>query len=611
MTTAGPRSSGRTEPRRPFDIRLVRELAPVRHALVASVAIGLASTATVVVQALALARILASALPGAHSVDVGRNLVWLGAAFGLRGLCTLAGELVAQRAAASAKAHLRERLLAAGIRQATGLAAVGPGELATLAGRGLDALDVYLGRCLPDLVLGAIAPVALVAVVLGLDWLSGAVLLVVVALFPIFGALAGRTSARLASDRWQQVEELGRHVADVFAGLPLLKAFGRSESQRNQIKEADEALRRASLGTLRSAFLSALVLDTLASISVALVAVPLGLRLLEGGVRLSTALAVLIIAPEVFLPMRRASAEFHESTEGLAASEAAFSHLDRAAAGSRIQSARGTAIAPADPREVPVRLDKVSVTLSAGDAPVLSGASLTIDPGETVVLLGPNGVGKSTTLSALLGYISPSAGAVLVGADDLRAVDLAAWRRRTAYLPEHPTLLAATLADNLRLANPGALDDDCVGALVAVGGGEFLEDLPAGLDTRIGETGREVSAGERQRIALARVLLRPTSLYLLDEPTVHLDEASEARVVEVLRSALEGRSALIVTHRPSVLGIADRVITLREGQFTTVAQSQWGTASSIRSGTGDSTQSKQWGDSSASNDATPGRSQPW
>jgi thiol reductant ABC exporter CydD subunit len=582
----------------------------VRTALAASVAIGLASTATVVVQALALARILSSALPGAHPVDVGRNLVWLGVAFGLRGLCSFAGELVAQRAAASAKADLRGRLVAAGVRQATVSAAVGPGELATLAGRGLDALDVYLGRCLPDLVLGAIAPIALVAVVLGLDWLSGIILLVVVVLFPIFGALVGRTSARLASDRWRQVEELGGHVADVFAGLPLLKAFGRSESQRSQIKEADEALRRASLGTLRSAFLSALVLDTLASISVALVAVPLGLRLLVGGVRLSTALAVLIIAPEVFLPMRRASAEFHESTEGLAASQATFALLDRPACGATPERPRRAERVPADPREASVRFDNVTVTLSAGDAPVLNRASLTIDPGETVVLLGPNGVGKSTTLSALLGYISPSAGSVLVGADDLRVVDKEAWRRYTTYLPEHPTLLAATLAENLRLANPGALDDECVGALVAVGGGELLDDLPAGLETRVGETGRELSAGERQRIALARVLLRPASLYLLDEPTVHLDEESEARAVESLRCALEGRSALIVTHRPSILSLADRVIALRNGQFTKLERDQRDAVSGGGSGPGDERQGKDRRVSSATDDADSGRPQP-
>jgi ATP-binding cassette subfamily C protein CydD len=558
---------GAAATRKPFDRRLIRELAPVRNALIASVAIGLLATTSIVVQALALARILASALPGAHHIDVGNDLAILGAAFGLRGLCACIGELIAARSATSAKADLRARLVSAGLYGATSASRTGAGDLATLAGRGLDALDVYLGRCLPDLVLAAIAPIALLAVIGGLDWLSGVVIIVVIVLFPVFGALVGRVSAQLTGDRWQQLEALGRQVADVFAGLALLKAFGRSAQQRTRIKEADEALRRASLATLRGAFLSALVLDTLASISVALVAVPLGLRLLDGGVRLSTALAVLIIAPEVFLPLRRASAEFHESTEGLAASEAAFHLIGGSKSAGFDALGSKTGRAPADPCAVPVRLNNVCIALSPGGVPVLSDACLTIWPGESVVLFGPNGAGKSTTLSALLGFVRPCAGSVTVGNDDLRYLEVSAWRRRVTYLPEHPTLLSATLAENLRLANPHASDAECIDALYAVGAADLFAKCSDGLATPIGEEGRMVSAGERQKIALARVVLRPASLFLLDEPTIHLDDASETRVIETLRRNLFGRSALIVTHRAALVSIADRVLTLRDGNF--------------------------------------------
>jgi len=538
----------------------------------ASVVVGLVACATVVVQALALADLLAGAMPGAHPGDRARPFAWFAAAVAVRGGCALGGEVVARRGAARAKADLRARLLTAAVRRAPGGGAGGPGELATVAGRGLDALDVYVGRCLPDLVLAVAAPIALAAAVGALDWLSGAIVVVALVLFPVFGALVGQASVSLAGERWRQVEALGNQVADVFQGLPVLRALGRSTQQRTRIAEAGDALRRASLETLRTAFLSALVLDTLASVSVALVAVPLGLRLLTGSVHLAGALAVLIIAPEVFVPLRRASAEFHESTEGLAAAGRALEVIaadgDAAARSSPPAGTPwGGAVAPPDPAHAPVALDGVRVEVAHRAEPVLDDAWLTIEPGETVVLVGPNGGGKSTALALLLGFLAPSGGAVTVGGHDLRTLDLAAWRRRLAYLPEHPALLAATLADNLRLADPLADDRRLAAALAAVGASDLLEGFPLGLQTRLGEGGRPTSGGERQRIALARALLRPASLYLLDEPTVHLDEDSEDVVVEGLRRALEGRSALVVTHRPAVARLADRVVTLRHGRF--------------------------------------------
>jgi len=248
-------------------------------------------------------------------VDRARWLVLLGAGVLVRAVVALLGEITAAASASGAIAALRSRLVIAALRGphlGPGAGAPsGPGDIATLAGRGLDALDVYVGRCLPDLVLGAATPLALLAVVGVLDWLSAVIMAVVVALFPVFGALVGRTSMTLAGQRWAQVESLGRQIADLFEGLPALRAFGRTADHRARLASTNEALSQSSTGVLRVAFLSALVLDTLGSVSVALVAVPLGLRLLSGGAHLSAALAVLIIAPEVFLPLRRASAEFH------------------------------------------------------------------------------------------------------------------------------------------------------------------------------------------------------------------------------------------------------------------------------------------------------------
>ncbi|MGO9342488.1 MAG: thiol reductant ABC exporter subunit CydD [Acidimicrobiales bacterium] len=567
-------SAPRSAPRGPVDGRLLRELVSARNAIASSVVVGLVATAAVLVQAIALATLLTGAMDGMTRHHEMVAFVWLAVGAAVRGSCALAGELFGRLGAASAKADLRSRLVNAAVRDAPTGGSTGPGALASVAGRGLDALDVYVGRCLPDLVLAVAAPVALAAAIGVLDWVSGLVIVVVIALFPIFGALVGRAGAALAEERWRQVEALGRQIADVFEGLPVLKAFGRSPEQRARIERAGDALRRSSLATLRTAFLSALVLDTLASLSVALVAVPLGLRLLTGSVHLEAALAVLIVAPEVFLPLRKASAEFHESSEGLAAAAHALGVIERGRPDPATSGNAPEVVARrvSDPARVPVALRSVRLDVPGRDAPVLDGADLVIEPGETVVLVGPSGAGKSTVLSLLLGFVSPTRGSVTVGEDDLRTLDLKQWRRFTTYLPEHPTLLRASLAENLRIANPVAPDDQLVDALRVAGAAHLLRELEAGLDTPIGEGMRAISAGELQRIALARTLLRPASLYLLDEPTVHLDDVTETAVIDGLRNVLRGRSALIVTHRPAVMDLADRVLTLSEGRFTEVAR---------------------------------------
>jgi thiol reductant ABC exporter CydD subunit len=587
---------GKTARKGPVDKRLTKELPGLRWGVAGSVAAGLLGTGSVVVQAVAISSLLAGAMPGAHPGDRARAFAWLAAGLVGRALAGAGGEFVAGASAAGAKAALRARLVMAALRvgpgdegaggppvapavprgipgrrtpAAPGEFPGGAGELATLAGRGLDALDVYIGRCLPDLVLAVVAPIALLAAVGVLDWVSAGVLAIVVVLFPVFGALVGRASMALATERWKRVEHLGLQVADLFQGLPALRAFGRTAVQRERITSANEALRNSSSKVLRVAFLSALVLDTLGSFSVALVAVPLGLRLLNGSVRLSSALAVLVVAPEVFLPLRRASAEFHESTEGLAAAGRALALI-----GAPVLALGTGGEEPPDPLQVPVRLCSVTVGFPARDAPVLAGASLLIDPGETVVLVGPSGAGKSTVISLLLGFVTPWSGSVIAGGQDLARLDPDQWRRHLTYLPEHPTLLAGTLAENLRLANAAATEAELAEALARAGAVDLLARLPRGLATPIGEGGRPVSAGERQRIALARVFLRPRSLYLLDEPTVHLDRDGEAGVLEALRSELAGRSALIVSHRPAVLSLADRVVVLVDGKLAPLGGGQ-------------------------------------
>jgi thiol reductant ABC exporter CydD subunit len=526
----------------------------------ASVGLGLLAAVSVVVQAVSIARLLAGAMAGGSQPGRGSELAWLAGAVAVRAAVALAQEMVARRTASVTKADLRRRLVGAALAQAPGPEGSDPGATATLAGRGLDALDAYISRCLPDMVLAATVPLVLLAVVAYLDWVSAVVLAVVMGLFPVFGALVGRASLDLASERWQQVEALGRQVTDVFEGLATLRSLGVAPRQRSRIAAVSDALRDATHRTLKVAFLTALVLDTLASLSVALVAVPLGLRLLSGSIGLSHALAVLVIAPEVLIPLRRASAEFHESTEGLAAAGQALRILEAGTAPG------GEGPAPGDPSREPVVIRGLTVSHPGRLEPALIGADLRLEPGCHVALVGPNGAGKSSLISVLLGFTAPTAGTVTCGVD-LAAADPGAWRSHVTYLPEHPTVLAGTLAENLAFAAPGASDHELTEALLRAGGADLLAKLPDGLATRVGEGGRPLSAGECQRLAVARVLLRPAGLYLLDEPTAHLDERTEVLVVDALADAMQGRSAVIVTHRPAALRLADRVVAVVDGRL--------------------------------------------
>lgn len=580
----------------PFDRRLLGAAGPARGAVATSVGVGLVATAAVALQACCLGLLLASAAPGATGLPSRRLLaVGLAGALALRAGCSAADETVGRRGAARVKAALRTRLVDAALAGRLGIA--GPGEVATLAGRGLDALDDYLARCLPDLVLAAAGPVALVAVLAAVDWVSALVVAVTLGLFPVFGALVGWSTAERARARWQEVTGLGEHLVDLFEGLPLLRAVGRLPAERDRLAAIGSRLRQASTETLRLAFLSGLVLDTLASIGTALVAVPIGLRLVSGRMALGPGLVALLLTPEVFAPLRRASAEFHESAEGRAAAAQVLDLLESTttapAGGSEAQgrerAGEPTAPAPKGPSPLPsaafrrqleapaarasalVALKEVRLQRPGNPIPVLDGVDLAVRRGEVAVLVGPNGAGKSTLLGLVLGLVQPGTGEVVVDGRPLGpGAELDAWRRRCSYLAGQPALVAGSLADNLRLADRTADEGRLRQALADAAATSLLASLPAGLATPIGPGGRSLSAGERQRVALARALVRDAELVVLDEPTAYLDPTSEAVVVERLAARLSGRSGLVVTHRPALLALADRVLHLEGGHLVEV-----------------------------------------
>ena len=541
-----------------MDPRLLHHGRAARGYLVLSVVLGAATAVLVVARAWLLAVIVVGA--AADGKDLGQlrgALVALLLVVVVRAAIAWYSDVAADRCSARVKSQLRAALAERVAADApSALGGRRTGELVTLATRGVDALDGYFSRYLPQLVLAVIVPLTVLAVVAAQDWLSAVIIAVTLPLIPVFMVLIG-TATRSHTDRQlRTLQRLSGHFLDVVAGLPTLKVFGRSKAQVETIRAVTDRYRRATMSTLRLAFLSALVLELLASVAVALVAVSIGLRLLHGDVGFQTALLVLILAPEAYLPLRAVGTHFHASAEGLSAAEQVFEVLERPV------PRRGQRADAPDPSRSPLIVEHLRVDHPGRDQPALDGFGLEVAPGEIVALTGPSGCGKSTLLSVLLGFVVPTSGTVRVGAVDLAEVDPAAWRRRVAWVPQRPYLFASSIDANIRLGRPSATAAEVDAAVAAAGLGPVVAGLPAGLATVLGERGVGLSAGERQRVALARAFLRDAPLLLLDEPTASLDGEVEAEVLAAVRRLAAGRTVLLVAHRPALAALADRVVAM-------------------------------------------------
>lgn len=539
-------------------LRLIRgEQAVLRH-LTVTFAAAMAAGLLVLVQAELLAGVLSGRFTAAALAAVAGVVA-------LRALLAWTQGVFAGRTATGVKSALRHRLLAR-LRELGPVRLAGhrSGELVTLVGRGLDGLDDYLTGYLPSIAVAAVVPLAVLVRLLAADLASAVIVLVTLPLIPIFGALVGLTTKAVTERQYRALSRLGGHFLDVVRGLPTLRAFGRARYQATVIRQVAGEHRSATMRTLRVAFLSSLVLELCASLSLALVAVPIGLRLLGGTLDLSTALLVLLLAPEAYLPLRAMGTRFHASMEGVAAADAAFSVLNRTDDEPAERPRPGAVPASGRPR---IELENVTVRYPGRDDPALDGVTLTIEPGERVALVGESGSGKSTLLNLLLGFVAPSEGRVLVDGADLATLDLEAWRARLAYVPQRAHLFTTSVAGNIRLGTPSADMAEVREAARAAYADEFIAGLPEGYETRVGERGANLSAGQRQRIALARAFCRPaTSVLLLDEPTARLDGRSEAAVVAATAELVKDRTAVIVAHRPAMIDLADRVIRIHDGR---------------------------------------------
>ncbi len=557
---------------RALDPRLLRYARATRTFLYVSVGLGVLSALLIVAQAWLLADVVAGAFRhGKDLAELRSPLSVLLCVVVARAVVAWGAELAASRSSARAKSQLRgvllERVAALGLDSSR---EERTGALAVLATRGVDALDGWFSLYLPQLFLAVIVPVVVLAVVLFEDWISAAIIAFTIPLIPLFMALLGATTRERMDRQLRALERLGGHFLDVVAGLPTLKVFGRAKAQIAAIREVTERYRRTAISTLRVTFLSSLILELVATVSVALVAVAIGLRLMAGHLDLRTALFVLVLAPEAYMPLRQLGANYHASAEGVAAAEQVFAVLERPPAvhgtspvlPERPLVARGAYTDVPDPAVADLTVEGLRVAYPGRAVPALDGVSLTVHAGEVLALAGPNGCGKSTLLGVLLGLVAPQGGSVRVGGCDLAELDPDAWRAHLAWVPQRPHLFAASIAENVRLGHPGASTEEVCAAVSAAGLDGVAADLPQGLETQLGERGAGLSAGERQRVALARAFLRDAPLLLLDEPTANLDGRTEREVLEAVRRLARGRTVVLVAHRPALLALADRVLSL-------------------------------------------------
>ncbi|MFH9891759.1 thiol reductant ABC exporter subunit CydD [Streptomyces luteogriseus] len=559
---------------KPIDPRLLRYARATRFFLVAVVALGAVGAGLVIAQAMLIAEVVVGAFQHRMAVsELGTPLLLLAAVAVGRALVGWLTELAAHRASAAVKSELRGRLLERSAELGPDwLSGQRTGSLVALATRGVDALDDYFSRYLPQLGLAVVVPVAVLARIVTEDWVSAAIIVGTLPLIPVFMVLIGWATQSRMDRQWRLLSRLSGHFLDVVAGLPTLKVFGRAKAQAESIRRITGEYRQATMRTLRIAFISSFALELLATISVALVAVTIGMRLVHGEMDLYIGLVILVLAPEAYLPLRQVGAQYHAAAEGLAAAEEIFEVLETPV------PASGSTAVP----EGALSFEGVSVRYPGRAADAVSNATFGVEPGETVALVGPSGAGKSTLLSVLLGFVRPAEGRVRVGDVDLADADLQQWHSRIAWVPQRPHLYAGTIAENVRLARPDADGDAVRRALRDAGALEFVDALTEGVDTVLGEDGAGLSAGQRQRLALARAFLADRPVLLLDEPTAALDGATEAEVVAAVRRLAAGRTVLLVVHRPALLEVADRVVRLAEPETGAASP----VASAVARGTG-------------------------
>ncbi|MBK8986086.1 MAG: thiol reductant ABC exporter subunit CydD [Chloroflexi bacterium] len=554
-----------------FDRRLWQEAENGRFLLFLTILLSALGGAATILQAYGLSQVVARVfLSGAALADVRGPMALLLTAVIGRAALAWGREWAANRLSSDIKTDLRDRLF-------THLRALGPGyvqgeqtgELTAVLTHALDALDAYFSQYLPQLFIAALVPLSILLVTLPADWLSALVLLLTAPLMPLFMVLIGRYAETLTQRQWGLLSRMSAHFLDVLQGLTTLKQLGQSQRQAANIATITDRFRATTLGVLRVAFLSALVLELFSTLSVAIVAVSLALRLLNGRFPFETALFILILAPEFYLPLRQLGQRFHAGMDGLAAAARVFALLAEGSPRRHGEHEREDfkSLGALRAAVVQISFHNVSVTYAGRGQAALQEVSFTAVPGQTTALVGASGAGKSTIAGLLLGFVPPSAGQIMLNDKPLELWDTAVLRQQIAWVPQQPYLFDDTIANNIRLAHPSASLDEVIAAAQQAHLHDFVQSLPDGYETRIGERGARLSGGQAQRLALARAFLKDAPLLILDEPTAHLDPRTEADIQTAMRRLMDGRTTLVIAHRLPTIRHAAQIIVLDNGRI--------------------------------------------
>lgn len=545
---------------RPFDPRLLRYARSARVPIALTALLGTITALLVLAQALLISAALSPVVSGTATLgDVATAIAGIGAVFACRALVVAGREAIAARAATRAVAELRGRVIDASVALGPRWRATNGAQTATLLSTGLEDLRPYFVSFLPQLVLVCTVTPAALGVILLLDFWSALIALLVVPLIPIFMILIGRFTQAASEDKLESMKRLTAQLLDLMSGLPTLRALGREKGPRAHLRKLGEVNTKATMATLRIAFLSGGVLEFLTTLSVALVAVEVGMRLVFGNISLFHGLAVIMLAPEVFEPLRQVGAQFHASANGVTASRAAFDIIEQA----EDAAAPGTSPCP-DMTTTTIVLEGVGVRARGAWGPAPTDG--VIRPGTVTAFAGPSGAGKSTLVACLLADVTPDAGRILLrpqassapGGDlDLADVDTASWRSTLSWVPQSPTLIPGSILDNMG----GLALADLEEAARATGFDAVLATTPHGWESPIGTGGVGLSVGQRQRLALTRALAAHSHVVILDEPTAHLDAVSEETVVRAITTMREeGRTVIVIAHRSAIIDVADAVI---------------------------------------------------
>lgn len=564
-----PNEGCRNAHMRPIDPRLLHYARSTRGFILAAVVAGIISAVLIITQARLLSNVIVDVTAnGATWKLVAGTVVAIAIVFMTRAALAWLTDVVAVRSSAKAKQELREAALDRIMAQGpAGPAAQSPGDVAALLTRGIDSMDAYYARYLPQLVLSVIVPIAILATVLGQDFLSALIIAVTIPLIPVFMILIGLYTKSRVDRQWRTLASLSGHFLDLISGLPTLVIFGRAQAQAEAIRAMGNRYRSSTMSVLRISFLSSFALELLASLSVALVAVSVGLRLAEGQIQYAPALFVLILAPEAFLPLRLVGQHFHAAAEGLGAAEKIIDFIE-----GPLPVAGGARQAP---QRVRIVVDDLEIAYANRARTALTSTSFVAEPGTVTAIVGASGGGKSTLLSALLGFATPAHGRILVGVDQpLTETDLVSWRSAIGWLPQHPHLISVELDAEPTIRGiiefgrqPRFSDEQIWDALDLVGLTPQIRALTDGLESRLRADGSGLSVGQRQRLALARAMVGAPPVLLLDEPTAALDPESEDLVARSMRAAADaGATVIVVAHRPAVVDIADQVVRVESGE---------------------------------------------